>query len=216
MEWHPSPNFAPRTEDIRFIVIHGTWMDDDASALARLCDPAAEVSCHYLITYDAKTLNLVKDENIAWHAGLSQWGKESALNKTSIGIEIGYQGEASGEPYLEAQYQALESLLRHLMDTHNILPENVLGHSDIAPSRKDDPGRHFDWARLEAAGLAAKWQPSPLPPLEAIRAAGYVGSDTDILMAFQRRYLPNNVTGELCPVTEAFIKGEKAAEMPTA
>lgn len=191
-------------------------MDDDASALQRLCDTEAEVSSHYLITYDAETLQLVKDDDIAWHAGKSQWGEIESLNKHSIGIEISYQGEQSNEPYLEAQYQALEALLTDLLHRHHIPLENVLGHSDIAPHRKNDPGRYFDWARLERKGLAAPWVPSDLAPLEAIRAKGYHGDDKEILMAFQRRYLPNNVTGELCPITAAFIKGELEPEMPTA
>ncbi len=216
MKWHPSPNFAPRTEPIRYVIVHGTWMDDDASALQRLCDTQAEVSCHYMITYDAETIQLVKDDDVAWHAGKSQWGDLESLNKHSIGIEISYQGEASNEPYLEAQYEALEALLTDLLHRHRIPPEKVLGHSDIAPHRKDDPGRHFDWVRLERKGLAAPWVPSDLEPLEAIRAKGYRGDDKEILMAFQRRYLPNYVTGELCPITAAFIKGEPEAEMPTS
>lgn len=216
MKWHPSPNFAPRTDPIRYVILHGTWMDDDAAALARLCDKTAEVSCHYLITYDAETLQLVKDDHVAWHAGVSQWGDVVSLNKHSIGIEISYQGEQSCEPYREAQYQALEALLADVLQRHNIPPQNVLGHSDIAPQRKNDPGRYFDWARLERAGLAAPWQPSSLPPLEALRHAGYRGDDRDILMAFQRRYLPNYVTGEVCPITAAFIQGELEAEMPTS
>ena len=206
MKWHPSPNHAPRTEPIQYIILHGTWMDDDTSALERLCDPKAEVSCHYLITYKAETLQLVKDDNIAWHAGKSQWGDLIGLNKHSIGIEVSYQGEDCHCPYLETQYTALERLLTDLMTQYNIPPQNVLGHSDIAPDRKNDPGKHFDWARLEKLGLASPWKGTDTEPLVALADAGYRGNSEDILAAFQRRYLQEHVSGKLCPITKHFIK----------
>ena len=209
VRWQPSPNHGPRQQPIRFIILHGTWMADDAATLARLCDPAAEVSCHYFIDRAAQLYQLVNEADVAWHAGQSAWGDVQGLNQHSIGIEVANLGEGAGEPYSEAQYHTLEALLTHLLLHHQLTPEAVLGHSDIAPSRKDDPGRHFDWARLEAKGLAAPWQPTAgiSDPLAALRQHGYVGADADILAAFQRRYFPAAVSGMLCPATRRLILG---------
>lgn len=207
MQWRPSPNFAERTDPLRFVILHGTWMLNDDEALDRLCDPEAQVSCHYFIKPDGTLLQLVKDEHVAWHAGQSQWGDVVGLNKYSIGVELSNAGEDTATPYTEAQYITLEKLLAGLLQKHTIPPQNVLGHSDIAPHRKNDPGKYFDWARLEQKGLATPWQPSNRPPLEALRAAGYVGEDADILAAFQRRYLPQYVSGILCAKTAKFIGG---------
>jgi N-acetylmuramoyl-L-alanine amidase len=202
-----SPNRAPRVEPIRFIVLHGTWMADDANALDRLCDPRAQVSCHYYIDRQAQVLELVPASDVAWHAGKSAWRDAVNLNATSLGIEIGYPGESTGQPYQEGQYEALIALLRHLLATHKLTPDAVLGHSDIAPHRKDDPGRFFEWSRLEAAAVAAPWKAHPEGnPLGAVRAYGYVGEPPELWAAFQRRYLPDHVSGTLCPLTEAFIR----------
>ena len=208
-QWVPSPNHEPRVQPVKFIIIHGTWMDDDQAALARLCDPVAKVSCHYMIDRQGKLYQLVADDQVAWHAGQSAWGLDTSLNAHSIGIEIGNSGETSGEAYNEAQYQTLETLLAELLKRHNLKPVAVLGHSDIAPHRKDDPGRHFNWQRLEAKGLAQPWPGNhelAADPVTTLRHFGYVGDDIAILTAFQRRYLPQHITGHLCPVTEAFIR----------
>lgn len=127
-------------------------MADENAALARLCDPAAEVSCHYLINRDGTFYQLVKDEHVAWHAGVSQWGELEGLNQYSIGIELSHPG-LEDVPYTEAQYAVLIPLLQDLLARHTIPPENVLAHSDIAPERKTDPGPMFDWSRLAVAGV---------------------------------------------------------------
>jgi N-acetylmuramoyl-L-alanine amidase len=188
-------------------------MADDEAALARLCDPAAKVSCHYMICADGTLVQLVREAATAWHAGISAWGAHESLNPYSIGIEISNPGPKSGVPYTERQYAVLEGLLTDLLARHRLAPTQVLGHSDIAPDRKDDPGAHFDWQRLEAAGLAAPWQPLPQEgdPLAALRRYGYRGADADILTAFQLRYLPRHVSGTLCAATKARVLGTERA-----
>lgn len=209
--WHPSPNFAPRREDVGFIILHGTWMADDKSALSRLCDPAAEVSCHYYIDGGGNLLQLVKDTECAWHAGISAWKDIESLNQHSIGIEIANPGEDRKRPYTPAQYETLEVLLESLIKKHHIKPENVVGHSDIAPWRKTDPGKHFDWSRLEEKGLAGKWHwpETATSEEDALYHYGYHGDLRDVVAAFQRRFMPENVTGDLCDKTRAFMRGGK-------
>lgn len=157
-----SPNYEPRVQPIQFVILHGTWMDSDEAALARLTDPQSKVSCHYYIDYQGNLIQLVADDMVAWHAGKSHWGDIEGLNAHSLGIEIANPGDGSGEgaplvdqvrPYTPAQYDTLRQLLNYLMHKHNVLPENVLGHSDIAPGRKTDPGDHFDWNELAALGI---------------------------------------------------------------
>lgn len=154
----PSPNFSTNRQTTDYIILHGTWMDNDEEALTRLCDPKTEVSCHYFIDQAGKLYQLVAEENVAWHAGVSRWKDLESLNFHSLGIEISNPGINKGMPYHEVQYQTLENLLTDLLKRHNIAPENVLAHSDIAPDRKDDPGPHFNWERLAEKGLAVRPQ----------------------------------------------------------
>ncbi|MCP5405109.1 MAG: N-acetylmuramoyl-L-alanine amidase [Pseudomonadaceae bacterium] len=174
---HPSPNHRPRREGehLRYIILHGTYMADDAAALARLSDPATEVSCHYLITHTGELFQLVDESLVAFHAGQSTWDGISGLNGYSLGIELGNAGpftspptpqqEANPDfthapPYTEAQYTTLIALLKDIMTRHpHIQPHHVLGHNEVSPGRKSDPGPHFNWSRLAAAGLAL---PRPL------------------------------------------------------
>lgn len=209
--WLPSPNFAPgRSEPVRFVVIHGTFSVTEARSLDYLLRSKApnRVSSHYLITYTGEVLQLVREEDTAWHAGRSAWGAHSALNASSVGIEISNVGPL--EPYAEVQLGALEGLLSGLLARWGLPPRAVLGHSDIAPDRKDDPGAHFPWARLEAAGLAAPWVPAPAgtAPLEALRAWGWRGAERDTVLGFQRRYLPKNLSGRLDAATLRRIAGQ--------
>lgn len=175
-----SPNRRARTgsERVRWVVVHGTWMVDDAAALERLCDPAAEVSSHYYIGREGAVTQLVAEADVAWHAGQSRWDGVEGVNAWSIGIEVGNAGPfggraptaaqeaqitdaqwAAAEAYGEAQYGALAVLLQDILDRHGLGPEAVLGHEEVAPGRKTDPGAHFDWARLARAGVAL---PRPL------------------------------------------------------
>ena len=147
----PSPNFGLRTEgtDIEFIILHYTAMSTENS-LERLCDPVHEVSCHYLIDPSGNCYQLVDDSKRAWHAGKSYWRGYVDLNSRSFGIELVNSGN---ENYPEAQMKSLIRLLKYLIGSFKLNPKNVLGHSDIAPSRKLDPGKWFNWKKLSANGV---------------------------------------------------------------
>ena len=144
------------------IVVHYTDMESAKAARARLCDPSAEVSAHYLIDIDGAVEQLVSEERRAWHAGVSEWGGETDINSRSIGIELQNQGPNGGgyHPFPEPQMAALEALLARIAARWSIRPENVVGHSDVAPGRKVDPGPKFDWARLVRLGLAKRPPPA--------------------------------------------------------
>lgn len=152
---HPSPNFGIRRDGAKpsLIVIHYTAMGSAKAACARLCDPAAEVSAHYLIDYDGACLSLVAEDKRAWHAGAGAWRDITDVNSHSIGIELQNDG---AEPFGEPQMVALERLVREIMERWGIVPEGVIGHQDCAPGRKIDPGPRFDWARFNRLGLSAR------------------------------------------------------------
>lgn len=147
-----SPNYSPRSEKIRFIIIHYTEMIFD-QALAKLCDPLAKVSSHYLIKSNGEIFQLVDNNLIAWHAGESYWFELSKLNNYSIGIELENLGY---NPYPLEQMISCVNLCKELSLIHNIPSTNIIGHSDIAPHRKIDPGPFFDWSFLAAHKLG-KW-----------------------------------------------------------
>ncbi len=153
---YPSPNFGERRlGPPDMIVIHYTGMATCAAARDRLCDPEAEVSAHYLIDLDGSTEQLVDEASRAWHAGLSEWRGETDINSRSIGIELVNRGHGSDyHPFPAPQMEALIALMTDIRTRWNIVPENVVGHEDIAPGRKIDPGSKFDWARLKRLGLA--------------------------------------------------------------
>lgn len=148
-----SPNFGERRGGLtpRLIVLHYTAMASCDAACARLCDPAAEVSAHYLISERGEVLALVAEDKRAWHAGAGAWGGLDDINSRSIGIELANRGD---EPFSAAQTRALEVLLGDVMARWAIPPQGVIGHSDMAPGRKGDPGARFDWRRLALAGLS--------------------------------------------------------------
>ncbi|MDO5529391.1 MAG: N-acetylmuramoyl-L-alanine amidase, partial [Paracoccus sp. (in: a-proteobacteria)] len=149
----PSPNHGDRRGGIapHLIVLHYTGMADGASARARLCDPAAEVSAHWLIFEDGRCESLVPENRRAWHAGAGSWLGHEDINSRSIGIELVNPGDC---PFAARQMDALEDLLDEIMARHGIGPESVIGHSDMAPGRKCDPGPRFDWHRLARGGRA--------------------------------------------------------------
>jgi|TARA_Y100000389_G_C17446338_1_gene511846 N-acetylmuramoyl-L-alanine amidase len=153
-----SPNFSLRKRSkIRFIIIHYTGMKKESSAIKRLCDFKSNVSAHYFIKKNGNILNLVPDLYEAWHAGASNWKKYKFLNKNSIGIEIQNPGHEYGyENFTLKQINSLRKLLKKLMKSYKINLNNVLGHSDIAPVRKKDPGEKFPWENLAKFKLA-KW-----------------------------------------------------------
>ena len=150
---HPSPNCGPRRDGLSpcLVVIHFTAMQTTQAALERLCDPAAEVSAHYLISGTGEIIQMVDEAARAWHAGAGEWRGLRDINSRSIGIELDNRGD---HPFAEPQMAALETLLRGIMARWGIGARGVIGHSDMAPGRKSDPGRRFDWARLAWQGLA--------------------------------------------------------------
>ncbi len=137
------------------VVIHYTGMETAEAALERLCDPAAEVSAHHLVAPDGRSWRMVSEARRAWHAGVARWGEVEDVNSRSIGIELAHPGHHLGwPPYPEAQMAALERLLWAIRLRWAVPPERVVGHSDVAPGRKIDPGEKFDWRRLARRGLA--------------------------------------------------------------
>ena len=151
---YPSPNFNERPvgAKIKWIILHFTELKDTKTSLMWMCDPRKEVSAHYLLCRTGKVYQLIDDKMRAWHAGVSVWGDERNLNDTSIGIELDNNGF---EAYSGMQIQRLLALLERLCKVHHIPKENILGHSDIAPDRKVDPGDHFPWDILYAKGFGA-------------------------------------------------------------
>ncbi|MGJ8617240.1 MAG: N-acetylmuramoyl-L-alanine amidase [Sulfitobacter sp.] len=154
----PSPNCGPRRDDLQpsLIVIHYTAMESAEAAIAHLCDPDAEVSAHYVISITGQISRLVPEDQRAWHAGAGEWAGQEDINSRSIGIELDNRGN---HPFSEPQMAALEGLLKEIMARWAIAASGVIGHSDLAPGRKSDPGLHFDWARLARQGLASSGLP---------------------------------------------------------
>jgi N-acetylmuramoyl-L-alanine amidase len=203
---------APR---IDMLVLHYTGMQSAAAALDRLCDPAARVSAHYLVEEDGAVWRLVAEERRAWHAGVAYWMGDSALNTVSIGIEIANPGHEWGyRAFPEPQMRAVEALCRDIVSRHRIPSYRIVGHSDIAPTRKADPGELFDWPRLARAGIGLWPRPAAegrrrgrgVGLVERARALadlariGYQvepGNEAPALAAFQRRYRPERWDGKL-------------------
>lgn len=205
--WQPSPNFDGRRP--QFVILHYTGSASLGRALAALTTPAREVSAHYVIDVDGRILQLVDERARAWHAGQSRWGPVEDLNSLSIGIELVNDG-ASAFP--DAQITVLIQLLRDLTQRLRIPPANVLGHADVAPRRKRDPGPLFPWERLAEAGLGL-WCHSPpmepppgFDPLTGLRLIGYDISDTRAaILAFKARFLPQDTGEGLDPRTASVI-----------
>lgn len=189
----PSPNFGPRRDGVRpdLIVLHYTAMGSCGEARARLCDPAGEVSAHWLISEAGEVEQLVDEEMRAWHAGAGSWGAVSDVNSRSIGIELANVGDA---PFPEPQMAALEAVLRAVMGRWQVPPERVIAHSDMAPDRKRDPGPRFDWQRLARQGLSV-WPgaggDAHLPLAQSLSLIGYPDAPPQArLAAFRMRFRP--------------------------
>jgi N-acetylmuramoyl-L-alanine amidase len=206
----PSPNFdaRPPGQAVDLLLLHYTGMASATAALARMCDESAKVSAHYCIDEDGTRYRLVPEDERAWHAGLASWAGAQDINARAIGIELVNPGHEFGyRPFPEAQMASLIELARDILARHPIPAGRVLGHSDVAPLRKEDPGELFDWARLAAAGIGL-WPgdaPAVAPPgpseIERQLAAfgyGYLEQDFPaVVAAFQRHFRPAAVTGEL-------------------
>ncbi len=153
-----SPNFSlPKRnkKKIKYIIIHYTGMKSQNAAIKRLCANRSKVSAHYFIKKNGEVINLVPDLYEAWHAGKSRWNLNNSLNKSSIGLEIHNSGHSHGyENFSSKQFNSLSLLLKILIRKYNIKLKNILGHSDIAPERKKDPGEKFPWKKLSRSNLA--------------------------------------------------------------
>ncbi len=152
----PSQNFDARAEGaaIKLLIIHYTGLPSLKESLDRLSDPASKVSAHYLIDEEGNIFRMVKEDQRAWHAGFARWQKESDINTLSIGIELQNPGHEWGlEIFPKSQMNALSALANEIIKRHDIRPEAVLGHSDVAPARKEDPGELFDWQFLADSGV---------------------------------------------------------------
>jgi N-acetylmuramoyl-L-alanine amidase len=204
----PSPNFdaRPAGQAVDILLLHYTGMESAQAALARMCDETARVSAHYCIDEDGTVMRLVPEDKRAWHAGAASWAGDSGVNARSIGIEMVNPGHEFGyRDFPEAQIEVLIELCRGILSRHPIPPARVLGHSDVAPLRKQDPGERFDWARLAEAGIGL-WpgapEPGAAPGEDALKqrlaAFGYGYLEEDpaaVVRAFQRHFRPQAVTG---------------------
>jgi N-acetylmuramoyl-L-alanine amidase len=203
----PSPNCDDRALPVSMVVLHYTGMRSGEEALERLTDAKAKVSAHYLIDEDGTVTRLVPEQKRAWHAGKSYWRGITDVNSASVGIELVNPGHEWGyRPFPDAQMEALIPLLAAIMQRHGIAPANVVGHSDVAPARKEDPGEPFDWERLASYKLVL---PTPKPRISlvydepgpfflALERFGYdIADGHAAIRAFQRRWRPRIIDGEL-------------------
>ena len=217
-----SPNHDERRDAIRFVVLHYTGMESGEAARDRLCDPDAKVSAHYLVWEDGHVETLVPEDRRAWHAGVGEWQGVSDLNSASVGIEIVNGGHDFGLPdFPAAQVQAVTTLVKDILARHGLPPSAVIGHSDLAPTRKQDPGERFPWRHL--AGQSASIWPDTSETDQthlagpddggrevalAQRALAEIGYSQEVtgrldeptrltLAAFQRRFRPERVDGLL-------------------
>lgn len=218
----PSPNRGERKDDRSpdMIILHYTGMPSAQGAIDWLLAPESEVSSHYVVHEDGRILQLVPEACRAWHAGRSFWKGETDINSASIGVEIVNAGHPGGLPeFPGAQIEAVIGLCRDIIGRRKIAPERILGHSDVAPVRKVDPGERFPWAQLASAGVGHWVEPAPVtggrffqrgdrgPPVEALQAMlALYGYDTPVsgefcarthgdVEAFQRHFRQERVDG---------------------
>lgn len=200
-----SPNFNDRHmgQLVDMLVIHYTGMESEKAATDNLCNSTAAVSAHYIIGQDGSVNRLVDEDKRAWHAGVAWWRGALDINSRSIGIELVNPGHEFGyQPFPEKQLDALISLSKAILRRHHIPARNIVGHSDVAPMRKSDPGELFDWQRLAKSGIGL-W-PSGAVPMEAslenvtamLSAYGYETVDLPAtIAAFQRHFRAERVDG---------------------
>ncbi|MBN8829571.1 MAG: N-acetylmuramoyl-L-alanine amidase [Sphingomonadales bacterium] len=201
----PSPNFDERTLPVSILVLHYTGMPDAASAISWLASEESKVSAHYVVTEDGQIVRMVDESRRAWHAGRSYWRGITDVNSASIGIEIVNPGHEWGyRAFPDRQIEALIPLVHDIVQRHRITRGNVVGHSDIAPARKQDPGELFPWNKLARLRLALPrptrnlmdphWTDSGF--MLALERFGYDISDrVAAVTAFQRRFRPEHIDG---------------------
>ena len=215
-----SPNFTKKErskKNIKFVIIHYTGMQSEIESIKKLKNLKDKVSCHYLINRKGEILQMVRDRNIAWHAGKSKWKKFVNLNDCSIGIELVNKGHKLGyQNFTKKQINSLIKLCKILKKKYLIKNENFLGHSDIAPLRKIDPGEKFPWKKLcghhlgkgykkTKIGIEVNQKKMTFLFFKNLKKLGYRYfnvnkrnlKDEKIIKSFQRHYLPNNVTGKV-------------------
>ncbi len=209
----PSPNFNDRPADkpVSILLLHYTGMKTAAAALERLCDPAAGVSAHYTVDEDGTVYVHVAEDKRAWHAGVSYWAGETDINGISVGVEIVNPGHEFGyRLFPNRQLDAVADLCLGILGRHAIPPHRVLGHSDVAPGRRQDPGELFPWQDFAARGVGLWPGPSsaPEPPdiltlQRQLRDVGYDcpesgiadAATAEIVSAFQRHFRPGQIDG---------------------
>ena len=233
-EVRPSPNHSERKGGALpdMIVLHYTGMRDNEAAIRQLCNPASEVSAHYVVLPDGYIVQLVAESRRAWHAGVSSWAGETDINSCSIGIEITNPGHEHGYPdFPRRQIAAVTALCRSILTRHQVPADRILAHSDVAPARKQDPGEKFPWKVLADSGIGIWVNPAPVtrtgpiyvlgetnPAIEEVQRllarygysvtpTGYLdGITRDAIAAFQRHFRPARVDGVVDVSTTATLK----------
>lgn len=208
---HPSPNFDERSgrRPVDMIVLHYTGMKTAAEALERLANPESKVSAHYMIDEDGTIYRLVPEDKRAWHAGVSFWRGIRDVNARSIGIELVNPGHEFGyREFPVSQIDALIALLKDIATRHEVMPGNYVAHSDIAPSRKEDPGELFPWHRLHSAGFGRWWSKdfrvSPNAPV--LQAGERSGAVLELQVALDKIGYAIEGSGIYDPLTEAAVR----------
>ncbi|MDQ4419902.1 N-acetylmuramoyl-L-alanine amidase [Sphingobium sp. DEHP117] len=211
----PSPNHDERKLPVSMLVLHYTGMPDAQSAIDWLANPESKVSAHYVVTEDGEVIRMVAEDKRAWHAGRSWWRGISDVNSASIGIEIVNPGHEWGyRDFPEAQIEALIPLMHDIVTRHGITRGNIVGHSDVAPGRKQDPGELFPWGRLARLRLALPrptkhlmdplWSDSAF--MLALERFGYdIKEPEEAVRAFQRRFRPELIDGVICGECRAIL-----------
>ncbi len=205
----PSPNCGDRPDrcKIDILVLHYTGMQSGAAALDRLCDPVVSVSSHYLVEEDGTIFQLVDEDKLAWHAGRGQWQECDDVNSNSIGIEIVNPGHEFGyRTFPDLQIDAVIALCRDILTRHDIRPDRIIAHSDMAPERKEDPGELFPWDRLAANGIGL-WPTADITAHDVctetefdamLNRLGYGPNDPlKRRIAFQRHWRPADISGKV-------------------
>ncbi len=229
-----SPNHSERSDGRRpdMILLHYTGMADADAALALLCASGSKVSAHYFVFEDGRIVQMVPESRRAWHAGKSEWAGETDINSCSIGIEIANPGHDHGYPdFPKRQIAAVTTLCRSIQTRNAIAPLRVLAHSDVAPTRKQDPGEKFPWRTLHESGVGHWVKPAPIMNFGQVLAPGahgdavvalqtslreygygieatgdYDSNTLEVVTAFQRHFRPERVDGHADPSTRGTLQ----------